>query len=543
MSTKERAEFLGMVVPRSSDQLRAGDDAIAANAIRVALLIDQAHHRINAEVQTYNEALDAAAALYHARIDGLYAQPVPAPVEGLVATMIEDPASQAHQAIVDVAGAVYDPATAGLLAGPSVTRDALDAAIKPGPARHPVTGWYHAAGYGAAGDETGNDQPAIQAAIDDAEAAGGGVVYLPDRYRIAAGLLLPSNVQLRGNNAGAQPGPAGARSRIVYAGPSGGAVISPKVRTGNTINWGISGLRIDGGALAGVLVDAYRVSYSRFTDLALYGALAGDGVGFIFDADVIGQCYFNVADGVKVDGLPTGVRFTRGANANRWLGGKIGNGGVGLEFLSLSAGNLVQATDLEEATSMHVRIDAPANVFEALHMERAPIGYNITANGSGTRRLATTFAATVLTYLVDASTLGGGIDEVTPDTYGLRVGSTRLQSKTVTGSTQVTLDPAPFSGSASVLVNVLRNVATTGLRQLNVYKGDGSPARALGLDAGTATLSIGDVGVGGLAGGLGIANRATAPATNPAAGGVIYVEAGALKFKGSAGTVTTIAPA
>lgn len=42
---------------------------------------------------------------------------------------------------------------------------------------------------------------------------------------------------------------------------------------------------------------------------------------------------------------------------------------------------------------------------------------------------------------------------------------------------------------------------------------------------------------------LGIANATTVPTTNPAGGGVLYVEAGALKYRGSAGTVTTIAPA
>lgn len=45
------------------------------------------------------------------------------------------------------------------------------------------------------------------------------------------------------------------------------------------------------------------------------------------------------------------------------------------------------------------------------------------------------------------------------------------------------------------------------------------------------------------AGVIGIANATTAPTANPAGGGVLYVEAGALKFRGSSGTVTTIAPA
>lgn len=40
-----------------------------------------------------------------------------------------------------------------------------------------------------------------------------------------------------------------------------------------------------------------------------------------------------------------------------------------------------------------------------------------------------------------------------------------------------------------------------------------------------------------------IANRSAAPSGTPSGGGVLYAEAGALKWKGSSGTVTTIAPA
>lgn len=40
-----------------------------------------------------------------------------------------------------------------------------------------------------------------------------------------------------------------------------------------------------------------------------------------------------------------------------------------------------------------------------------------------------------------------------------------------------------------------------------------------------------------------IANATTVPTTNPTGGGIIYVEAGALKYRGSSGTVTTLAAA
>jgi hypothetical protein len=42
---------------------------------------------------------------------------------------------------------------------------------------------------------------------------------------------------------------------------------------------------------------------------------------------------------------------------------------------------------------------------------------------------------------------------------------------------------------------------------------------------------------------IGISNATTVPSTNPSGGGVLYVEAGALKYRGSSGTITTIAPA
>lgn len=40
-----------------------------------------------------------------------------------------------------------------------------------------------------------------------------------------------------------------------------------------------------------------------------------------------------------------------------------------------------------------------------------------------------------------------------------------------------------------------------------------------------------------------IANAAVAPARNPSGGGILYVEDGALKYRGSSGTVTVLAPA
>jgi len=60
----------------------------------------------------------------------------------------------------------------------------------------------------------------------------------------------------------------------------------------------------------------------------------------------------------------------------------------------------------------------------------------------------------------------------------------------------------------------------------------------------SGNLGIGTTGAfGSGAGVIGIANAVTVPSTNPSGGGVLYVDAGALKWRGSSGTVTTLAPA
>lgn len=60
----------------------------------------------------------------------------------------------------------------------------------------------------------------------------------------------------------------------------------------------------------------------------------------------------------------------------------------------------------------------------------------------------------------------------------------------------------------------------------------------------TGNLAVNSTGsFGGGTGVVFLANRTAAPTTNPTGGGILYCESGALKFRGSSGTVTTIAPA
>jgi hypothetical protein len=70
---------------------------------------------------------------------------------------------------------------------------------------------------------------------------------------------------------------------------------------------------------------------------------------------------------------------------------------------------------------------------------------------------------------------------------------------------------------------------------------DGEPLK---LNPAGGNVSIGDEGsFGGGSKVVYIANATTPPASSPVGGGILYSEGGSLKWKGSSGTVSTIAPA
>lgn len=118
------------------------------------------------------------------------------------------------------------------------------------------------------------------------------------------------------------------------------------------------------------------------------------------------------------------------------------------------------------------------------------------------------------------------------------------------GSDQFALDNAGMILSSTVPIRFGSSAnwfsgVDTGIRR--------SAAGLIAIDNATAgtfrDLVLRDLRVNGmssLGGGVGqiaIANATTVPTTNPTGGGLLYVEAGALKYRGSSGTVTTIAPA
>ncbi|MYX26060.1 hypothetical protein GTY75_05150 [Streptomyces sp. SID8381] len=155
-------------------------------------------------------------------------------------------------------------------------------------------------------------------------------------------------------------------------------------------------------------------------------------------------------------------------------------------------------------------------------------------------------------YTYAASALGPGPASLQPG--GLMVNNLVTDSASVCGAANagrvfvqqtdantVGLEAVSASSSATSLVlfkdangNVVFEVTGAGnpvSRATHYF-----PA-ALQLGATTADL-------GGSAGAvISVKNVTTAPTTNPTNGGILFVQAGALKYRGSSGTVTTIAPA
>lgn len=102
---------------------------------------------------------------------------------------------------------------------------------------------------------------------------------------------------------------------------------------------------------------------------------------------------------------------------------------------------------------------------------------------------------------------------------------------------------------AGLYHNSSANTGYTGAGSLNLLT---AGAEAIGIITNNAlriaieansNIGVNGQSYGGGVGVLFLANRATVPSSNPSGGGILYVESGALKYRGSSGTVTTIANA
>ena len=155
------------------------------------------------------------------------------------------------------------------------------------------------------------------------------------------------------------------------------------------------------------------------------------------------------------------------------------------------------------------------------------------------------FAGTTITSVSS----GGSITLAGNGTFGTGSGLGRLTA--VVGTP--TNIGAVIRGAASQSANLQewQNSAGTVLNSITAG-GQFRTSGIAGLDGSSAMLFAGGRSIqlfsgtnslGGGAGVLGIANAGTVPSSNPTGGGILYVEAGALKYRGSSGTITTLGAA
>src|SRR5207244_4994218 len=124
------------------------------------------------------------------------------------------------------------------------------------------------------------------------------------------------------------------------------------------------------------------------------------------------------------------------------------------------------------------------------HMETASTGFSIAAGVDYTVLSDTSYASSVTTPVSDAD--GTTIYRVVyPSASGdLSIGALH-QTFTTSFSSGTTffIDPQPLNNTLPSLWDLFRNVNTSGLRQLRIFKGDGTNTIMASLDGGTGNLA------------------------------------------------------
>ena len=359
--------------------------------------------------------------------------------------------------------------------------------VKPTP-----SGGFNVMHYGQADADTNLLMDAI------ADAGVGGTVIFPKTatgiYEVTTPLLFMTGQTWIGSG-GSGVVNKGTQLKLVAAATS---VAEPAVPGVSTTGFSAQGIYFNAQNLADCGISLYNTTYSSLTNCAANSGKAG-GAGLLMDSDTSLACYFNTIAGLRAFGGGIGgaaVRLQRGANANMFIGGKYGSSTRGLEILSQSSGNTFMQIDFEDNSDTHVYLDAPNNNFIANRMENCPVGYELTANASYTTRIGTQYATSVTTTEIDNSGYGVLLENFRSggqENSYLRFGSARFDASFSSGASILNFEPRLTLSSSNAVINLFRNTTTTGARQLNIYRGDGSSSLGFQVNAATSDVMFGDI--------------------------------------------------
>ena len=232
----------------------------------------------------------------------------------------------------------------------------------------------------------------------------------------------------------------------------------------------------------------------------------------------------------------SGGTVTARVTASGAIGSAVGftNSGNTGSYIDTTTNQMTVIQRVAATTAFTVRGAASqtANLFEAQNSAAV----NVTAISSG--------GSLSVSGNIQAGLVGAALAQLTS-----RIGAASTIGLVVRAAASQTANLTEWQSSAgSVLSYVGPNgdivLNGSAFFQGNFFRSNADSASTFALPGSqNMQLFSGTSAFGGGVKVLGIANATTVPTTNPSGGGVLYVESGALKYRGSSGTVTTIANA
>ena len=414
--------------------------------------------------------------------------------------------------------------------------------------------------FGAVGDGVADDAAAITAAI-----ATGKAVYLPTgTYKVLTTIVIPTEAMLFGD---------GKVKTKILAGTIGMTVMASTgiVRNACLRDFTIEPASLSGYGGIGLLVDSF--AQCHIENIQINGFRNGStGVGIKF-LNTYGGCYFNNLINLHIENSDTGLLMT-GANNTTAVGYMNfsnlvvyqeidcivmlcpyentsiynyfdiiyiqGDGGAGYGFKCEGSNNSVEVLVIDQGGSQTKNVAflvGAAGICSGNQIDRT-FGVstyentNVTGPGNG-----------ITTDSVEKTTVTTNFLIGRKDLFGTDAAIMRLLANSATGESKYILGnttnvQAWSMGCSTADPNwiLAKSDNTTAGKFLAVDYVSGT----IGLGGTSSTSPATTAGFVGAKNGIYFAQTGVPPTGN---GPYLYVDAGALKFKGGSGTVTTIAPA
>jgi hypothetical protein len=379
----------------------------------------------------------------------------------------------------------------------------------------------HIDDFGAVGDSTTDDSAAFMEAHAALDVNRGGHVILgPKRYRIGpaqAVLFSKQGTVLLGEGMpGTKRSDAQGSSRIIV--DDGLTGITCDTGGHGTLGFGFENVHVIAATGAttgnGILISNAVRTYCRNVTVSDFIG----GYGMRLDGET-GNAQYAHLDNFGAGDCLTGLHLMgTGPNGLRMLGGYLEgnsdprNGSVGIHIETGDTAKLFGPVVSGYETGIYVQSAGQSHEVHGLRSEYNNIGIRIGGSTKGVLVLGGNWNNNLLT--------GGGSN------VGIQVDAGAANAVLLPGFMDTTVTTKVSDAGTDTLY-----WTNNGTQPLVFFPG------SVGVNNPTATHLGSGVGV------LPIKNADTVPSTNPTGGGVMYVEAGALKYRGASGTVTTLGPA